>query len=176
MDGKRLVPLFLIGLFIIVAVQIGGFALLWSKDTPPPKVYPPVATDEPSAALPATAPVVVVSPPDEKALREIIQAVLEQELATYARQLAAAPNATQKTVLAEPTDVKENSPENVQAFSAATNIVQAAIAQSMWSEQDNINLSQYAHSLTTSQRRELIKQVAGAIHRQELKTKAIPMF
>lgn len=175
MDGKRFVPFAPIGLFIIVAVQIGGFVLLWSKDAPLPEyVYLSATTDKTAAASAAISPVVVVSPPDEKALRAIIQTVLEQELAPYARQVATTPEASQKLVPANPPGVKENSPENIQALNEATNIVQGAMARGMWTNEDNMALLSMASGLTPDQRYRIMDEIGSAINRQELKIEAPP--
>lgn len=175
MDGKYLPRLPLASLFIVIAVQIGGFALLWSKDAPPPEyVYLPATADKTAANSVVNTPVVVVSPPDEQALRKIIQVVLEQELAPYARQLVAAPEASKKMVPAGPPSVKENSPENNQALNAASNIVQGAMARGAWTNEDNMALLSMASGLTPDQRYRIMDEIGDAINRQELKIEAPP--
>jgi hypothetical protein len=175
MDSRDPPHLVLAGLSVVIAVQIGGFALIWSKNAPPPEyVYLPATTDKTTADSPVNTPIVVVSPPDEKALRQIIQAVLEQELAPYARQLVAAPEASKKMVPAGPPSVKENSPENIQALNAASNIVQGAMARGAWTNEDNMALFSMASGLTPDQRYRIMDGIGGAINRQELKIEAPP--
>lgn len=175
MNGKYLPRLPLASLFIVIAVQIGGFALLWSKDAPPPEyVYLPATADRTAADLPVNTPVVVVSPPDEKALREIIQAVLKQELASYAQQNAstsssAAPMRSPPTKLA---DVKENTPANIQALTESTSITQSAIASGEWTEKDALALTLVARHLSMEQRLKIMNELATAVNRQELKLEA----
>jgi hypothetical protein len=175
MDGKGLPRLTLAGLFIVIAVQIGGFSLLWSKDALPPKyVYLPTTADKTVTDSPVHTPVVVVAPPDEKALREIIQAVLEQELAPYARRLATVPEVTQNTAPVDPLGVKENSPDNIRALNEAINIVDAAIAQGKWTRDDTAALIPYSQQLTRSQRIQIMEKMGQAINGQELKIEDAP--
>jgi hypothetical protein len=169
MDGKRFVPFAPIGLFIIVAVQIGGFVLLWSKDAPLPEyVYLSATADKTAAASAAISPVVVVSPPDEKALREMIQTVLEQELSAYTRQLIAAPGTIQKVIPSNPPNVKEHSEENSIALTQINSIVSVALARGKWLPSDNIAALTYAHQLTDAQKFKIMDEVMGAVNRQEL--------
>lgn len=177
MDGKRSIPPRRIGPVIFIAIQIGGFALLWGKDTPPPEyVYLPATADKTATGTaPVSAPVVVVSPPDEKALRQIIQTVLEQELVPYARQLAAAPGVAQGITTANPPDVKENSPENIQAINEATNAVSASIAQGAWTDEANMRVLGAAKYLTEQQRTKIMEDIINAINRKEMKLEgAVP--
>lgn len=176
MDGNRPAPRALLGLLIIIiTVQVGGFALLWSKDSPPPEyVYLPATTDKTSTASPTTASVVVVSPPDEKALRGIIQAVLQQELASYAHRLTAAPEAMQKTISADRPGVMENSPQNIQALNEAKSTVQAAISRGAWTDEDNMSLFSVTSDLSREQRHRIMDEIGNAINRQELEIKAPP--
>jgi hypothetical protein len=178
MDGKRSIPPSLIGLVIFIAIQIGGFALLWGKDTPPPEyVYLPATADKTAADSSANTPVVVVSPPDEKALREIIRIVLEQELAPYARQLATTAGAASKTALIDTPTVKENSPENIQALTTITGVVSNALAQGKWTTTDFAAVLPYAHQLTDDQRIKFINEIANAVNRQELELETtFPLF
>ena len=103
MEIRRSIPPGL-GLFIIIAVQIGGFALLWGKDAPPPQyVYLPNAADKQSTDSSVNTPVVVVSPPDEKALRELIRATLEKELEGFVQRVVV--NPASKNTRAETKDI-----------------------------------------------------------------------
>lgn len=170
MDGKRLAPLFLIGLFIIVALQIGGFALLWSKNTPPSEyVYLPTTADKTTADSAVKTPVVVVSPPDEKALREIIQMVLKQELSGYTQNLG-----VPKTTSASENRVKENTPINVEANTQASTLVDAAIAKQVWTDEDSMRLAPYTGQLTMAQREILLRKIADAVNSQQLVLQSMP--
>lgn len=174
MDGKRLAPLALIGLFIISAVQIGGFALLWGKDTSPPEyVYLPATADKSAAVTPVNTPVVVVSPPDEKALRGIIQAVLQQELNNYLSHQSTMSNNGLSTIKNPPT-VIENSPQNIQAYNETSVIIDNAIMGGMWDRTTNDALLPYIAHLTPAQRIQLLEKIGDAINRQELKVKDVP--
>jgi hypothetical protein len=179
MDGKRSLPPSRIGPVIFIAIQIGGFALLWGKDTPPPEyVYLPATTNKAATdTAPVSAPVVVISPPDEKALRKIIQAVLEQELAPYARLVATTASASQMLVPANPPGVKENSSENIEALNQITMTVSTALARGKWTNADNSAAQAYSYKLTESQKIKILDDVMGAINRQELNiTEASPAF
>ena len=170
MDGKNLPRPALAGLFIIIVVQIGGFALLWSKDALPPEyVYLPTTADKTVTDSPVNTPVVVVAPPDEKALREIIQTVLEQELAPYTQRFTTASNTTQKIIPVDPLGVKENSPENVQAFTNISNIVDSALAKGEWTNADSAALIPSISNLSPSQRIYFADKVTRAINNQEFK-------
>jgi hypothetical protein len=169
MDGRNPLHLVLAGLSVVITLQIGGFALLWSKDIPLLEYgYLPVTANKTAADSSVNTPVVVVSPPDEKALREIIQTVLKQELAPYAHQLAATPVATQKIPPAIPAGVKENSPENLQAFENIKNIVDMAIAKGKWTMDDTIAASAHSKNITENQRIELINKIGNAINNQTM--------
>lgn len=175
MDSRRSIPLGLVGLFIIIAVQIAGFALLWSKDAPPSEyVYLPATADKTSNTSPTSAPVVVVSPPDEKALRKIIQAVLEQELTSYVRRSNTVSTTTQK--LQKRQEIEEGSAINTQAWLGAVNVVETALARGTWAHSDNISILPFLPELTEAQRQKLHEKISGAIHQQLLRTDDIPIF
>jgi hypothetical protein len=148
-------------LFIVIAVQIGGFALLWSKDVLPPEyVYLPAMADKTAAASAAISPVVVVSPPDEEALRKIIQVVLEQELAPYSRS----------AVAMSPTGpiVKENSPENIQAYTEASTFLDSALASGRWTADMNFEMQAYSRNLTPEQHDRLLDKAGQAIMNKQI--------
>ncbi len=178
MDGKRPFPSDIISLFVIIAVQIGGFALLWSKDASPPEyVYLPATTDKTTTGSPTNSPVVVVSPPDEKALRKVIQAVLEQELTAYiVRNSPYLSNKKEKSNQVRLTGVEENSAENMQAYTTASSVVQNAIAAGTWTPEDNAKMALQARQLTSAQRDKFLTDIANAINRQELKPQILPLF
>jgi hypothetical protein len=169
MDGKGLPRLTLAGLFIVIAVQIGGFALLWSKDALPPEyVYLPTTADKTVTDSPVNTPVVVVAPPDEKALRRIIQAVLEQELATYARESTSASGTPPAIVQTNSAGAKENSSENIQAMTSVTSVISNAVAQGKWTATDYAAILPHIDQLTSEQRYKIMNEMANAINRQEL--------
>jgi hypothetical protein len=176
MDSQKPVPLTLIGLSIVIAIQIAGFALLWNEITSQQQyIYLPTENKQGASTGTQTNPVVAITKfPTESVLREPIQSVLKQELTPYVRQLAAAPEVTQKTSSTEPPGVKENSPANIQAFNESTNVVDGAIAQGKWTREDNIALMQYVPYLTHSQRITIMEKIGQAINGQELKMEAIP--
>lgn len=139
-------------------------------------VYIPADKTSVDSAM-APAPVVVVSPPDEKALREIIRTVLQQELAPYSHPSNATGDVAPKSALPNTPSTKENSPENVQAFTTVTGVVSGALAQGKWTPTDLAAISPYTHQLTLEQRLNLINEVANAVNRQELELEtSFPLF
>jgi hypothetical protein len=167
MDGRNPLHLVLAGIFVVITLQIGGFVLLWSKGTPLPEyVYLPATADKIAVDSSANTHVVVASPPNEKALREIIQTVLKQELAPYAHQLTAIPEVDSQ-------GVKEDSPENVEAFTKATTILSAAIARRKLTTADISELGIYSRRLTQEQRIKIMNDLSAAINRQEVVLQAV---
>ncbi len=175
MDGKRNIPPYLIGLLVVIAIQIVGFVLLWNEITSQQQyIYLPTENKQGVTTGTQTNPVVAVTKfPTESVLRETIQSVLKQELAPYAHQLAAAPEARRNTTPADPPGVRENSPENSQALTAVTSIVSNAIAQGKWTTTDFAALLPYAHQLTTEQRHKIMNEIADAVNRQELQLETL---
>ncbi len=169
MDGKRNIPPYLVVLLIVVTMQMIGFALLWNAVTSQQQyIYLPTQNNQDTTAGAQTNTVVAVTKfPTESVLRETIQSVLKQELASYARQLTASPEARQNTSANTP-DVKENSPENAQAFTEATTTVGTAIAQGKWTRAYSLSLQRINPHLTHDQRRKILENIADAINRQEL--------
>jgi hypothetical protein len=171
MDNKKHIPSYLIGLLIVVAIQIAGFALLWEKITAGPEyIYLPAASNMAgSPAGPKVAPSVGIDKAAvENILREAIQSAFKQEIAPYVRQLTATSNAPPKALPDDPPGVKENSPENSQALTAVTSIVSHAIAQGKWTTTDFAALLPHAHQLTSEQRHKIMDEIADAVNRQEL--------
>ncbi len=175
MDSKKHFLSYLISLFIVVTIQIAGFTLLWNKMAVQQEyVYLPTGNNPGVNAGTQTTPVVAaIKLTDESMLREIIQSVLKQELASYARQLNTAPQSMQNIPNDLP-DVKENSPTNIQALNESTNIVSGAIAQGKWTREDNVALMSHVHQLTRSQRYKIMDEIGQAINRQELKIEDAP--
>jgi ABC-type transporter Mla subunit MlaD len=168
-NKKTSTPLYFVGLLIVAAIQLVGFALLWDKTTTQPEyVYLPAANnDQPAiAGVPPT--IAIDKTLIENTLREAIQSALKQELAPYARQLTATSDAPPKTLPADSPGVKENSPENSQALTAVTSIVSHAIAQGKWTTTDFAALLPHAHQLTSEQRYKIMDEIADAVNRQEL--------
>jgi hypothetical protein len=180
MEDKKHIPSYLIGFLIVITIQMAGFALLWNKIAAQPEyVYLPATVSEGTTGVQTPSPVVVVSPPDEKALREIIKTVLEQELAAYA--VCNSPNSSnkkEKPSQVSLTGIKENSPENLQAFEKIKNIVDSAIAKGKWTMGDTVAASAYSRSITENQRIELTDKIGNAINSQtmELSPESPPMF
>ncbi len=174
MDKKRN-----IGLLIVTAIQIVGFALLWNKIAERQEyVYLPVENNQGvSAGTPATPVVAAIRLTDESTLRQIIQSVLKQELASYTHQLAATPETMQMTFPVDPPNVKENSPANVAALNESSNVVNSAIAQRKWTLHDATALQPHVHQLTLPQRTKLMDEIVTAINRQELVLEApVPLL
>ncbi len=129
-------------------------------------VYVPAAADKssPSTAAPAV-PTIAVKLPDEKMLRDMIQAVLEQELEPYRGQLTT----TSKVSATQTPQLTKTSPENVQAYNQAKNIVDNALAQGVWTSDLNQQLQSVSVQLTPEQHDEILKQLIIAINQQQLK-------
>jgi hypothetical protein len=170
MDGKRLISSYLGGLFIVVIVQVAGFALLWNEITAQRQdIYLPTLNSQTATVRDRTNSVAAVTRlPSEVVLHDTIQSTLKQELGPYMRQLAAATETMQKVSMPEPPGVMENSPENTQAFNRITNIVSTALARGKWLNSDNLAALPYASGLTESQKTKILEKVMGAINRQEL--------
>lgn len=68
MDGKKNIPPYLIVLFIVTAIQIAGFVLLWNKITAPPLyTYLPMENSQAATAGGQPTPVVAaIGLPDEE--------------------------------------------------------------------------------------------------------------
>jgi hypothetical protein len=159
-----------IGLFIVTAIQIVGLTLLWNKIAEQQGyVYMPTASGQETTAGAPIPPITVTKFPTESVLRETAQTVLKQELDPYVRQLAAAPEATQKVAPVDPPNVKENSTENLRALQQANGIVDLALANRVWTGQDNMALLRHVVKLTSAQRSQLMQKLYGAINRQELR-------
>lgn len=175
MDGKKHIPPCLIGLIVVIAIQVAGFALLWEKIVAQQEyVYLSAENSQGATAGAQTTPVVAaIRLPDEGVLRETIQSVLHQELTPYLRQLAVLPE-TAKTPVVESPGVAANSPANMQALNDTNNIVSGAIARGVWTNENSLALIKKAGRLTRSQREEIMLKIADAVNRQELTLKAVP--
>jgi hypothetical protein len=176
MDSQKTIPLTLIGLSIVIAIQIVGFALLWNEITSQQQyIYLPTENKQGATTGTQTNPVVAVTRfPTESVLRETIRSVLKQEMSAYAHKLAAAPCVELKAV----TDNKENLEANAQAFEKLSNIVDVAIARGQWTMEDTTAASTYSASITENQRRDLMEKVGGAVNGQTMKLSpdAPPVF
>jgi hypothetical protein len=179
MDNKKHIPSYLIGLLIVVAIQISGFALLWKKIVAGPEyIYLSAASN--TAGYPTetnvgmTPSVGIDKTAVENILRETVQSVLKQELREYLSQAVSRTETTSKQTSADPTGVKENSPANAQASAWASNIVSAAIARGVWTREDNVTLIPHVSQLTQSQRYQIMDEIGQAINRQELKIEDAP--
>jgi hypothetical protein len=175
-NNERHISFSPIGLLIVIAIQIVGFALLWNEITSQQQyIYLPTENSRGTTAGAQTNPVVAVTKfPTESVLRETIQSVLKQELTPYARQLAAAPQAQQNPPPIDPPGVKENSTENIQAFNDSLNIVDSAIARGKWIRDDTAAILPYSQRLTHSQRKQIMEKMGQAINGQELKLEDMP--
>lgn len=171
MGGKNAPHLSLASLFIVIAVQIGGFALLWSKDAPPPKyVYLPATADKTTTDSAVNTPLVIVSPPDEKALREIIQIVLKQELSGYIQTVG-----TTKTATRNEDQVQENTPANAEANTQVSTLIDSAISKQVWTHEDTARLAPYSGQLSMAQREMLLRKIAEAVNNQQLVLHSMPL-
>lgn len=145
----------LVCLITVIAIQIIGFTLLWNAITLQRQyVYLPTennhvgvgTTGEQSASI-----VSVTKFPTEAVLRNAIQSTLRQELGAHLSQLSTVHQTQQNLPPIDPPDVKENSTENVQAFTSSMSVIETAIASGKWTSEDNIIISQYLPKLTISQ-------------------------
>lgn len=172
MDNKKTYSV--LGLLIVVAIQLAGFALLWNKMAAQPEyVYLPSPTNS-GAEAQAPAPIIIGKPTDEKLFRGMIQSVLKEELASYKHQLVE--NRPGQKNIPPHSDVKENSPANIRAFNEATTTVETALAAGTWTQEDNLKMMQQAQQLTPAQKMKILNDIASAINRQELHPKTLPLF
>lgn len=163
-----------LGIFIIVAIQLACFALLWNQITTQQEYVSLPISQATTPGAPATAAVGVTRQAAESMLRDTIQTVLKQELAPY-RQVVTSSEEKQK--MAEIDAIKEKSPANIQAFNEAKTIISSAIAQGKWSNEDNMAIAQQAIHLTDEQHNKLLDSVLSAINRKEIKIDdALPIF
>lgn len=161
------VLIFLVTINLVITI----YGFVNQPATPSQVVYVPAADKSASASTSATtAPTIAVRLPDEKLLRDMIQSVLKEELTPYKHQLATAGSAQKYT--SPHSDVKENSPANTQALTDALSIVDSALANGTWTQQDAIDLISYANQLTPDQRQKIMEDIANAVNHQELKLKA----
>lgn len=179
MENKKTSTPYVVGLLIVVAIQIAGFALLWNEITSQQQyVYLPTQNNqETKAGTPTNQIVAVTKFPTEAVLHDAIQSALKQELGPYVRQLATAPEAAQKITIADSSNVKENSPENAQTFSRAVSMVEAAIASGEWTNDDLQEIAPQLSNLSDAQRIQIIEKLMNAINNQQLKVHAgMPVF
>jgi hypothetical protein len=175
-NNKTSTPPYIVGLLIVVVIQIVGFALLWNEITSQQQyVYlPTLNNQETKAGTPTNQLLAVTKFPTEAVLHDAIQSALKQELGPYLRQLATAPEAVQKSIPADPPGVKENSPENIRAFTDISNILDSAIARGTWTKADAIASLQHGANLTETQRIQMLSKITQAINNQELKIEELP--
>jgi hypothetical protein len=180
MDSQKPISPTLIGLSIVIVIQIAGFTLLWNEITSQQQyIYLPTENSQATTAGTPTNQIVAVTKfPTEAVLRDAIQSTLKQELGPYLRQLATAPEAIKKSIPADPPSVKENSPENLQAYEKVRNIVDIAIARGVWSMEDTLAASGASAIITENQRIELMNKIGNAITNQTMKLdpNAPPVF
>lgn len=137
-------------------------------------IYQLTPSDKTGQSEPIRAPIAVVSPPDEKALREIIRRVLEQELAVFVHKNldGRATNSSSSVPPAGFPAVEENSAANIQSLSKSTSVIQGSIAKGEWSYDDIAAIAPHVANLTQEQRNELLKDMVEAINQQRLEIKA----
>jgi hypothetical protein len=171
MDRKEPIVVWKTGFWILAAIQIVGIGVsVWaakSMDTPTcaaASAGPSAGTDtQASYAVPSTLP---ANPP------EFASAIPRQAPRSSQTNPDTAPGTAPDTFLAAKSSAQENSPENLNADSAATNIVDIAISLRKWTQADSAALQQYRRQLTPEQRYKIVEKLVAAINRQELTLEA----
>ena len=163
--------------WILIAGSLVAAIYFFSHQEPKPEPRP---VSLPTSLLPTPAPtgnlppIFVIDPASlEGAVREVVQSVLKQELASYRPPTSVAPSARPPAV----GSVMENSPSNAQALAHVSGVVDAAIASGVWTQDDTKALAPYAGQLTAAQQEKILNEFGDAINQQRLKLKgSLPVF
>jgi hypothetical protein len=162
----------------VIAVQIAGFGLLWTR-VGDPGDQPVVASGDPPRPVIDVGSVVGATRfPDEELLRESVRAVIKQELDAYlagreqSQDRAVAAAGASKRPAASPARTaaqRPDRPRDPQAVEASRAIVDRALAAGIWTDADSSALLAYKFQLNEAERVELLEKIFGAINSQRLK-------
>jgi hypothetical protein len=161
----------------VIAVQIAGFGLLWTRISDPGDQPVVASGDPPRPVIDVGSVVGATRFPDEELLRESVRAVIKQELDAYlaereqARDQALAEAGGPKRPAASPARAAARAarPRDPQALDASRAIVDQALAAGIWTDADSSALLAYKFKLTEPERVELLEKIFGAINSQRLK-------